>query len=70
MPVVCIIHVMHNKELRTMTVRNDSKQDVGMGFLIYCWAGLEMRWRWAGVHIPGADGERRQPEGGIWKDAS
>lgn len=41
--VVCIIHVMHNKELRTMTVRNDSKQDVGMGFLIYCWAGLEMR---------------------------
>lgn len=29
MPVVCVIHVMH-KELRTMTVRNDSEQDVGM----------------------------------------
>lgn len=33
-PVLCIIHVMH-KELRTMTVRNDSERDVGMGFFFF-----------------------------------
>lgn len=43
-PVLCIIHVMH-KELRTMTVRNDSERDVGMGFfnLLLGRAGNEVK---------------------------